>query len=342
MPFSSKTKNKVFSDIYNMAGDINNRPNYLKTVLFDQTMFKNRDSYGEALRDSYLPSAGITMQRVVPYARKLDYFNKVGQTNASISIPRVLDNNKIRDVLEYRFNKRIRVFSSEIGNADVNWWGTRYLLENAPERINEIMDIDFQPESGDILISFYQTEESEEPYENLTFAVDDLDVDPLAEYLYVKYAEDEEPVIIDSEEGDDETVEEFPSVAGYDSAVSDVTTPTLFKWEDSVEVEDIYPTYSDTQTTKTSSSDTQNIRIRSYSKTDVDAEDGPNNRPTRKTTNVQLTDTWLLVPEVTTESQIFPTFTRVTTTTVYSLVPSKKAKVSWEITETFRDRKSVV
>ena len=113
MPFSSKTKNKVFSDIYNMAGDINNRPNYLKTVLFDQTMFKNRDSYGEALRDSYLPSAGITMQRVVPYARKLDYFNKGGQTNASISIPRVLDNNKIRDVLEYRFNKRIRVFSSE-------------------------------------------------------------------------------------------------------------------------------------------------------------------------------------------------------------------------------------
>lgn len=335
MPFSSKTKNKVFSDIYNMAGDINNRPNYLKTVLFDQTMFKNRDSYGEALRDSYLPSAGVTMKRVVPYARELDYFNKIGQTNASISIPKVLDNNKIRDVLEFRFNKRIRVFTSEVGNADVNWWGTRYLLENAPERINEIMDIDFQPESEEILISFYETEESEEPYESISFGVDDLDVDPLAEYLYVKYAEEEEPVTVDSGGGDDETVEEFPSVAGYDSAVSDVTTPTLFEWEDTVEIEDIYPTYSDTQTTKTSSSDTQNIRIRLYSKTDVDADVGPNDRPTRKTSNVQLTDTWLLVPEVTTKSQIFPTFTRVTTTTVYSLVPSKKAKVSWEITETF-------
>lgn len=334
-PHSSKRKNKVFTDIYNMSGDINNRPNYLKTIIFDQTMFKNRASYAEAIVDSYLPSSGITMRRVVPYARKLDYFNKIGQTNASIRIPKVLDNGKIRDVLEYRFNKLLRVFSSEIDTADVDWWGIRYLLDNAPERVNEIMDIDYQPGYEDILIRFYETEDSEEPYELLYFDVDDLDVDPLAEYLYVKYAEDGEPVIVDSEVGDDETVDEFPSVAGYGDAVSDETTPTLFEWEDTVEVEDIYPTYSDVQTSKTSSSETQDIRIRSYSKTDVEADVGPNARPTRKTTNIQLTDTWLLVPEVTTESQIFPTFTRITTTTVYSLVPSKKAKVSWELIETF-------
>jgi len=334
-PFSSKRKNKVFSDIYNLAGDINNRPNYLKTVIFDQTMFKNRNSYGQALRDSYLPSAGITMRRVVPYARKLDYFDKIGQTDASIRIPKVLDNNIIRDVLEYRFNKQLRIFSSEIGNADIEWWGIRYLLDNAPERVNEIMDIDFQPGTGDILISFYETEESEEPYELLNFDVDDLDVDPMAEYLYVKYAEDGEPVTADSEEGEDETVEEFPSVAGYGAAISDETTPTLFEWEDKVETEDIYPTYSDTQTTQTSNSETQDVRIRLYSKTDVIADVGPDDRPTRKTTNIQLTDTWVLVPEVTTESQIFPTFTRIITTTVYSLVPSKKAKVSWELVETF-------
>ena len=333
-PFSSKRKNKVFSDIYNMAGDINDRPNYLKTVIFDQTMFKNRNSYSEALRDSYLPSAGITMRRVVPYARKLNYFDKIGQTNASIRIPKVLDNNIVRDVLEYRFNKQLRVFSSEIGNADVEWWGIRYLLDNAPERVNEIMDTDFQPGTGDILISFYETEESEEPYELLSFDVDDLDVDPLAEYLYVKYAEDGEPVIVDSEYSD-EIVDEFPSVAGYGDVVSDVTTPTLFEWEDTIQIEDIYPTYSDVQTTKSTSSETQDIRIRSYSKTDVDADVGPNGRPTREISNIQLIDTWLLVPEVTTESQIFPTFTRITTTTVYSLVPFKKAKVSWEIVETF-------
>lgn len=334
-PFSSKRKNKVFSDIYNMAGDINERPNYLKTIIFDQTMFKNRESYSRALIDSYLPSAGMTMKRVVPYARKLGYFDKIGQTNAVISIPKVLDNNIIRDVLEFRFNKLLRVFSSEIGNADIEWWGIRYLLENAPERVDEIMDFDFQHESDEILISFYETEDSKESYETLQFEVDDLDVDPMTEYLYVKYAEDGEPVTIDSGEGEDETVDEFPSVDGYGDAISDETTPTLFEWEDTVEIEDIYPDYSDTQTTKTTSSDTQDVRIRSYSKTDVDADIGPNDRPSRLTTDVQLTDTWVLVPEVTTESQIFPTFTRITTTTVYSLVPSKKAKVSWNLVETF-------
>ena len=333
--FSSKKKIKVFSDIYNMAGDINERPNYLKTIIFDQTMFKNRDSYGKALIDSYLPSAGVTMKRVVPYAHKIDYYNKIGQSKATISIPKVLDNNKIRDVLEFRLNKTFRIFSSELGNADVEWWGIRYLLENAPERVDEIMDIDFQPESGDILISFYETEESEEPYELLQFEVDDLDEDPMAEYLYVTYAEDGEPDIVDSEYGDDETVDEFPSTAGYGNPISDETTATLFEWEDTVVVEDIYPTYTDTQTTKTSRSDTQNIRIRSYTKTDVDADMGPNGRPTRKTSNIQLTNTWAWVPEVTTESQIFPTFTRITTTTTHSLVPLKKAKVSWELAETF-------
>ena len=340
--FSSKRKNKVFSDVYNMAGDINKRPNYLKTVLFDQTMFKNRETYGEALRDSYLPSAGMTMRRVVPYARKLNYYNKIGQSNASIRIPKALDNSVIWEVLEHRLKKQLRVFSSEIGNADVDWWGDRYLLDNAPERINEIMDFDYHQESGDILISFYATEESVEPYETLTFAADDLDADPMSEYLYVTYAEDGEPVTVGSGDGEDETVVVFPSVAGYGDVVRDVTTSTLFEWEDTVVVEDIYPTYSDTQTTKTPSSETQNIRIRSYSKTDLDADVGPNNRPTRKTTNVQLTDTWLLVPEVTTESQIFPTFTRITTTTVYSLVPIKKAKVSWELVETFSMNKQKV
>lgn len=341
-PFSSKRKNKVFSDIYNMAGDINNRPNYLKTVIFDQTMFKNRESYGEALRDSYLPSAGITMRRVVPYARKLNYYNKIGQSNASIRIPKVLDNSKIREVLEYRFNKILRIFSSEIGNADVEWWGIRYLLDNAPDRIDEIMDIDYQQETEDILISFYESEESKEAYETLQFDVDDLDVDPMSEYLYVTYAEDGEPVTVDSEYGEDETVVVFPSVAGYGDVVSDESTPTLFEWEDTVQIEDIYPTYSDIQSTQTSSSETQDIRIRSYTKTDVDADIGTNDRPTRKTTNVQLTNTWLLVPEVTTKSQIFPTFTRITTTTVYSLVPIKKAKVSWELVETFSMNKQKV
>lgn len=334
-PFSSKRKNKVFSDVYNMSGDISKRPNYLKTIIFDQTMFKSRDSYSKAIIDSYLPSSGITMKRVVPYARKLNYYNKVGQSNASIRIPKALDTGKIRDVLEYRFNKQLRVFSSEIDSADVDWWGIRYLLDNAPERIDEIMDIDYQPGYEDILIRFYETEESEEPYELLYFEVDDLDVDPSAEYLYVKYAEDGEPLIVDSEDGDDEIVDVFPTVVGYGDVVSDKATPTLFEWEDTVQVEDIYPTYSDVQSTKTTSSETQDVRIRSYSKTDVEADVGPNARPTRKTTDIQLTNTWILVPEVTTESQIFPTFTRVTTTTVYSLVPSKKAKVSWELTETF-------
>lgn len=334
-PHSSKRKNKVFTDVYNMAGDIHKRPNYLKTIIFDQTMFKNRASYSEAIVDSYLPSSGITMRRVVPYARKLNYFNKIGQTNASIRIPKVLDNEIVRYVLERRFNKLLRIFSSDIDTADVDWWGIRYLLENAPERLNEIMDIDYQPGYGDILIRFYETADSEEPYELLYFDVDDLDVDPLAEYLYVKYAEDGEPVTVDSEYGDDEIVDEFPSVAGYGDVVSDETTPTLFEWEDTVQIEDIYPTYSDVQSTKTNSSETQAIRIRLYSKTDVEADVGPNARPTRKTSNIQLTNTWLLVPEVTTESQIFPTFTRITTTTVYSLVPTKKAKVSWELVETF-------
>ena len=63
---SSKKKIKVFSDIYNLAGDINKRPNFLKTLVFGQTMYKSHPSMGRAITDGYLKGPGIKLRQVVP------------------------------------------------------------------------------------------------------------------------------------------------------------------------------------------------------------------------------------------------------------------------------------
>ena len=140
MPFGSKRIVKVFSDVYNLAGDIHQRPNFLKTLMFNQIMYKSQPSMGQAITDGYLNGPGIKLRQVIPTAHRENFYATVGQSQAVIRSLGNLDSAAVRDALNFRLNISASVYEIEMGAPNIYWWGLQYLLDAYPERDREIFD----------------------------------------------------------------------------------------------------------------------------------------------------------------------------------------------------------
>lgn len=123
MPFGSKREVKVFSDVYNLAGDIHLRPNFLKSVMFDQVMHKTFPSIGESLSHNYLHSAGIKLRQVIPKALRENYYSSVGQSQASILSTGMVPMDSVRDALNFRLGFTASIYNFEMSGPELYWWG---------------------------------------------------------------------------------------------------------------------------------------------------------------------------------------------------------------------------
>lgn len=179
--FSTKEKSKVQSTVLNLAGDIGNRPNFLKTVIFDQTMHKLKPTYSAAITSAYLNGQGIKLRRVVPFARRTEYYNLTGQNRARVTTAGSIDINLLTDILSFRFQKAISVTEADIDTSILYWWVDRWLIENHPSLYGSEYDA-YIDDDGLVTIDFDKTGLK------LTFTPTDYVYG--AEYLYVTYRTD--------------------------------------------------------------------------------------------------------------------------------------------------------
>ena len=323
MPFGNKRVVKVYSDVYNLAGDIHQRPNFLKTLVFGQTMYKSYPSMGQAITQGYLEGPGIKLRQVIPKAHREDFYTTVGQSQATIRSMGNLDTAAVRDALNFRLNISSNVYEVDMGAPNMYWWGLQYLLDVHPERVNEIFDVSMNEAGTSLQIDFYTNPEDQEPAETLEFPSDPDEIDNTADYLYVLYGIQAQPGLIEEEDGPTEEVDDFSAVEGFGDPITEVTEDVTYEWDEVTTVRDVYPDYEDTQEFVLPKTDTRSVTVRTYKKiTDIPATPG-NAQALRIEETYVMTEGFKLVPELEETVEEFEGFTRYTTVTDNRVEPAK-------------------
>lgn len=131
--FSAKKTIVVSSTVYNMAGDEENRPNFLKSVMFGAIMNPNNRYLGESIVQSYLNGPGINQRRLFTYAVRTDY---PGLPTLTTSADEVEDPEVVRPFIEVPLDppgQALVINSLRSVYGDYAIFAERYMLENHPD-----------------------------------------------------------------------------------------------------------------------------------------------------------------------------------------------------------------
>lgn len=239
--FSSK-KTYVASTIYNMAGDIKDRPSYLKTLIASQAIIGRASSYTDAIKDGYLNGPGVRLKNYGAWGAEPGNFPTVGLIRGDYRGNTRITPEDIEELIPLAAGQSVNLQRTEIGTADYSYWSEQWMLENHPDLFDSTWKSDFDEATNTITVTF----------EDLTTAqFQPADFDPQGAYLYVLYNLVEGPKEGDIDQGN-VIIGPFPSTAGW-ILVEENTTPTNVPLTETV---DTTVSYSDGRPDETSNSST--------------------------------------------------------------------------------------
>jgi hypothetical protein len=219
--FGGSKKVYVSSVVYNLAGDINDRANFLKTTVFAKAINNtSKQSMGEHITDTYLNGPGIKLRSFGRWARIYGYSNKVGMSPMSIATGDDVDVDALKlEIPLVSPATDMLIQTAEIGVAGYTYWVDQYMLENHPDLINTDYVANF--DGTTIVIVFEDT---------TTTSFTPTDYDPFKKFLYATYTYIYPPYDEAVETGDVEDLDPldpFPSITGWD-ILSESSTPTPY------------------------------------------------------------------------------------------------------------------
>ncbi|MFV0357751.1 MAG: hypothetical protein ACK5LG_21995 [Bacteroides thetaiotaomicron] len=219
--FSGKKKTIVSSSVWNMAGDIADRADYLKSVVVGSVLLDTGATIGEAIPQAYLNGPGMGLRQYARWARgPSNYSANVGYVAGGISAGNSIDPAVILAQIPHASNEYVVLLQSEIGWADYMWWAEEYMVNNYPDLLFSNWEADVIDGSNNITIYFEDT---------TTVTFSPVDFVTSESYLYALYQVvsggingpiTAGSVIVVPNEAS------FPSTAGY-TLFSDVTTPMV-------------------------------------------------------------------------------------------------------------------
>lgn len=151
--FSSKKKTYVSSVVYNLAGDVKDRPNYLKTVTAGHVLGSEQKTYTRNLLDSYLGGPGISLRHFGYWARTQGYNANVGVVQSSALSPNAINTESLREVLASIKGKPVYINEAEVGVADYGMWANQFMLESRYDDYLKNWSADFNETTTEITIS---------------------------------------------------------------------------------------------------------------------------------------------------------------------------------------------
>ncbi|MFP3556413.1 hypothetical protein SB861_37720 [Paraburkholderia sp. SIMBA_049] len=146
--FGGDTTVSVSSTIYNMAGDINKRPDYLKSTVTAGVLGETGASLADLIQNAYINGPGMNLRSFYRWAAgSSGYEDAVGFTAGSLVTGNSLDNVALADQIQTSLGApagySVAIQSSDLGYADISWWAEQYILANHPERIETAWHCDY-------------------------------------------------------------------------------------------------------------------------------------------------------------------------------------------------------
>lgn len=134
--FGSRKKTYVSSVVYNLAGDPENRPNFLKTAILSNIAYKSESSVARTLVNSYLSGPGISMPRFARWAKTSGYNSAIAQISSTIAIGGSIPEATLAAHVPHAADEQVNILVKRIGPADYSWWAEQWMLANHPEDFN--------------------------------------------------------------------------------------------------------------------------------------------------------------------------------------------------------------
>lgn len=176
--FGSSKKTYVSSAVYNMAGDIKDRPDYLKTLITSRVLEGKRNRFATDFLTSYVKGPGIELRRFGRWARLYGYNQNVGIVQSTITLPKSIDFDLVDRNLEQIIGNSAYIIAAETGSADYAMWAAAYMLENRPDSYRDSWVADYNPSSNQITITIT-------PDDVIRFTPQGFSLG--GQYLYVSY-----------------------------------------------------------------------------------------------------------------------------------------------------------
>jgi hypothetical protein len=180
MGLFGSTKTYVSSVLYNLAGDVADRPNYLKTLTVGNVITNSKFSMAETLKTGYLHGPGIKLRSFFRWCQ--DNYDYIGMPEGHLGGVTESDLSDLEDAILGVDPGPVFIQALHFGIADYSFWADQWMLDNHPTLIDTAWVSDINETTGDITVTFEDTSTS-------TFTPTDFVGG--AEYLYATYLLDD-------------------------------------------------------------------------------------------------------------------------------------------------------
>jgi hypothetical protein len=212
--FSSKKIITVSSTLYNMAGDEDDRPDFLKGTMFGAVM-ADAPSLADEITGAYFNGPGQKQLQFFRYCQQVDYSIMPTASivnSASVDATVVAGEIPLTSVPPAPAGLEIAVFEAFVSDGDFEPWIEKYILANMPERMGEEYLGEYEPNTDEFSIEF--------PNNDFFSFANDGTYGPIFNsgnrYIIAKYIEFSESSEGDLVEGTPVTVNTLPDVTDFD------------------------------------------------------------------------------------------------------------------------------
>lgn len=150
--FSGSKKIYVSSVVYNMAGDIAERPVFLKSLVMGSIIGESKFSIGDVLQQGYASGPGSRLKAFYRWA--VNNYQLIGIPGGSIFTRSTVNYTIILNELGNYGITDAAINWVETAVADITYWGMQYLAIYAPELTAQSWKIDYDEGSNTAIITF--------------------------------------------------------------------------------------------------------------------------------------------------------------------------------------------
>jgi hypothetical protein len=205
----------VDSVVYNMAGPEEDRPNYLKSLIFRHVLSDTKAGVGETLNNGYMNGPGMRLRAFYRWAKKPEHYGEVGMPTGELELRGSLNEDDVTAQIPTAPGEVVWVQQAELANGDPDYWVERWFLENNPAAVSDEWEAEYSEETGMITVTYEDTTTD-------SFAAPDFDYNLPYIYVYYRTVVEEAPgpLVV----GDVVEVEELPDTTDW-TLLSEATTP---------------------------------------------------------------------------------------------------------------------
>lgn len=176
--FSSKKKIMVSSSLYNLAGDVDERIQFLPSAIATAVVTGSKDSVGETITKSLLDGPGIKFRSYARWARNSGYTDSLGMETGVLNVGDSIDINVLQETIPHAPDEVVAIQTATIGGPDYGYWADRWMTTNHPEVVDRDYLIDFDEVQNVITMTFPN---------GVVYAFTPEGFDYNSTYLYVSY-----------------------------------------------------------------------------------------------------------------------------------------------------------